>query len=80
MSDLDFCDDVKRSVTRWFHGHDMGRIERAVTLISERFADRPPDFMPREEWEARNRLAIDMFLGSFPCPAGVGSRRPAVRL
>jgi hypothetical protein len=47
MSDLDFCDDVKRSVTLWFHGHDMERIERAVTLISERFADRPPDFMPR---------------------------------
>ena len=54
-----FWDDVKRSVTPWFDGQDMARIERAVTLISQRFADRPPDFMPREEWEARNRFAID---------------------
>ena len=59
MSDLDFWFSVRRDVEPWFDGQDMARVERAVTQISERFATRPPDFMPREEWEARNRFAID---------------------
>jgi hypothetical protein len=55
MSDIEFWDDVKRSVEPWFDGHDMARVH----LIAERFATRPPDFMTREQWEARNRFAID---------------------
>ena len=49
------------TATTWsgFDGHDMERVARGVTQISERFATRPPDFMTREQWEACNRFAID---------------------
>ena len=59
MSDLEFWDTMRREAEPWFDGRDMERIESVVRQVSDRFAGRPPDFMPREEWEARNRFAIN---------------------